>query len=464
MATYPQDGAVEGVNRGAGHAAGNHTVTWAGFVGRRWGKARHAAMLAPRGCDASMRRVDARPLFDPRTRLALLAMGFASGLPAELLLGTLQIRLSEAGIKPREIGLLALITLPAMLKPVWAPLVDRWNPGMGRRRGWMMLALTILAPTLALLGWLDPKTELGLLIVVASIAAMASATLDLAVNGFTCDVVEARSAAAGAGLSVWGYRTAALASSFAALWLAREAGWGCSYLTMGVAAAVCLVPVLLTREPQRSANPPASLGDALTVPVRAFVAELGLARLVVILVFALLFRLADSWAGNQTGTFLSLRGFDTGDIGMARGPVALVAAGVGVLAAGWLGARWSVGWCLLLAGILGAGSNLVFVALDQGMLEGRTGLMAAIAIEAGCSGFMSAIFVGFLIRLCGSSCAATQYALLTAVWLLGRFLTAPAGLLAESQGWSSFFAWSAAAGLPGLALIPLVVGRPRANA
>lgn len=411
-----------------------------------------------------MSRVDGRPLFDPRTRAALLVLGFASGLPAELITGTFQIRLSQAGLKPAEIGLLALVTLPAMLKPLWAPLVDRWNPGLGRRRGWMLLALGLLAPALALLGVIDPQAGLPLLITAATLAAVASATLDLAVNGFTCDVVEPRSAAAGAGLSVWGYRAAALVSSFGALWLAKAYGWGAGYLAMGLAAALCCIPVLLAREPARSNNPPASLGDALTVPVRAFLAELGPWRLAALLAFALLFRLADSWAGNQTGTFLVKHGFDTADIGLARGPVALVAAGAGVLGAGWLGARLGAGWCLLVAGILGAGSNLVFVALDQDLLAGRGGLMTAIAVEASCGGFMSAVFVGFLIRLCGSSCAATQYALLTAVWLLGRFLTAPAGVLAQDLGWSAFFAWSAAAGLPGLLLIPLVVRRQGDNA
>lgn len=421
-------------------------------------------MLAGRAGCASMRSVDGTPLFAPRTRAALLALGFASGLPAELFMGTFQTRLAEAGLKPADIGMLALVTLPAMLKPLWAPLIDRWDPGIGRRRGWMLIALAMLAPALALIGWIDPQTALPALIAAAVVAAIASATLDLAVNGFTCDVVDARSAAAGAGLSVWGYRAAALASSFGALWLAAHAGWGYSYLAMGGAAALCIIPVLLAREPVRSAAPPASLDDAVAVPVRAFLAELGAWRLSAVLAFALLFRLADSWAGNQTGSFLRLAGFASADIGFARGPVALVAAGAGVLAAGAAGSRLSAGWCLLAAGILGAGSNLVFAAIDQGLLAGRGGLIGAIAIESSCGGFMSAVFVGFLVRLCSSSCAATQYALLTAVWLLGRFLTAPAGLIAESQGWTPFFAWSAAAGLPGLTLIPLVVRRRGANA
>jgi PAT family beta-lactamase induction signal transducer AmpG len=192
------------------------------------------------------------------------------------------------------------------------------------------------------------------------------------------------------------------------------------------------------------------------VPLAAFWRSLGPAGLLAVLAFALFFRLADSWAGNQTGSFLIAAGFDKDAIGFARGPVALLAAGGGVLLAGWLGARLPVAVALLIAGVAGAVSNLGFALIDLGWLSGTSGLYTVIAGEALCGGLMSAVFVGFLMRLCTSSCAATQYALLTSVWLLGRFLTAPAGGIAEASGWAAFFLWSAVAGLPGLALIPLV--------
>lgn len=408
-------------------------------------------------------RVAGPALFDVRTRGAVLLLGFASGLPADLIGGTFQSYLADAGLKPKEIGLLALVGLPLMLKPLWAPLVDRWAPPLGRRRGWIALALLVLAPCLALLGACDPAQHLGGLIAMACLVAAASATLDLAINGYTCDAIDGRSAAAGAGLSVWGYRAAALATSWGALAIAKRAGWEASYAVMGGCALLCLGVVALAREPAGRGVPPATLREAVVVPVQAFWRSLGGAGLAAVLAFALLYRLADAWAGNQTGSFLIAAGFDKDAIGFARGPVALLAAGAGVLAAGWLGARLSAAPCLWIAGFAGALSNLGFVALDRGWLAGAAGLDATLAIEAACGSLMSAVFIGFLMRLCVSSCAATQYALLTAVWLLGRYLTAPAGAIAQDNGWTAFFAWSALAGLPGLALIPLVTrqkGRP----
>lgn len=401
-------------------------------------------------------------LFDARARAAVLLLGFASGLPADLIGGTFQSMLADAGLRPTEIGMLALVGLPLMLKPLWAPLVDRFRPPLGRRRGWIALALLVLAPCVALLGQVDPAQHLGLLIALAALVAAASATLDLAINGYTCDAIDARSAAAGAGLSVWGWRAAALATSWGALALAKRAGWEASYAAMGGCALLCLAVVALAREPAGRGAPPASLREAVAVPVLDLLRRLGPGGLLLVLAFALLYRLSDGWAGNQTGSFLIAAGFDKDDIGFARGPVALLAAGAGVLAAGWLGARLAAAPCLWIAGLAGALSNLGFVALDRGWPGGAGGLYGALALEAACGGLMSAVFIGFLMRLCTSTCAATQYALLTAVWLLGRFLTAPAGGIAEGQGWSAFFLWSVAAGLPGLALIPCVARRPPA--
>jgi PAT family beta-lactamase induction signal transducer AmpG len=400
--------------------------------------------------------VPADRLFDARTRTAVLLLGFASGLPADLIGGTFQSFLADAGLKPKEIGLLALVGLPLMLKPLWAPFVDRWVPPLGRRRGWIALALLGLAIALAPIGFLDPRSQLGLIIACATLVACASATLDLAKDAYTCEVVDGRSAAAGAGLAVWGWRAAALATSWGALALAKRAGWEVSYLAMAGCALLCLGAVAVAREPIARAAPPANLREAVAVPLAAFWRSLGPAGLLAVLAFALFFRLADSWAGNQTGSFLIAAGFDKDAIGFARGPVALLAAGGGVLLAGWLGARLPVAVALLIAGVAGAVSNLGFALIDLGWLSGTSGLYTVIAGEALCGGLMSAVFVGFLMRLCTSSCAATQYALLTSVWLLGRFLTAPAGGIAEASGWAAFFLWSAVAGLPGLALIPLV--------
>src|SRR6185437_17182335 len=85
---------------------------------------------------------------EPRM-LAMLFLGFSSGLPFYLVLQTLTIWMREAGIARTLIGMLAWGTLPYSLKFLWAPLVDRGRlpllGALGRRRSGMLLAQVCIA-------------------------------------------------------------------------------------------------------------------------------------------------------------------------------------------------------------------------------------------------------------------------------------------------------------------------------
>ena len=60
---------------------------------------------------------------DPTLAL-MLALGFSSGLPFLLILGTQAARLAEAKVPIEEIGLLSWVGLCYSLKFLWAPIID----------------------------------------------------------------------------------------------------------------------------------------------------------------------------------------------------------------------------------------------------------------------------------------------------------------------------------------------------
>src|SRR4051812_1705298 len=77
--------------------------------------------------------------------LAILFLGFASGLPLPLTGATLDAVLNQAGVTKTAIGLFALISVPYSLKFLWSPIIDRLpipllTKLMGRRRSWILLA------------------------------------------------------------------------------------------------------------------------------------------------------------------------------------------------------------------------------------------------------------------------------------------------------------------------------------
>ena len=79
-----------------------------------------------------------------RRVVAILFLGFSSGLPLALTGATLSVWLVEGGIAKTAIGMFALVGLPYTLKFAWAPLIDRLRLPvltrlLGRRRGWAVL-------------------------------------------------------------------------------------------------------------------------------------------------------------------------------------------------------------------------------------------------------------------------------------------------------------------------------------
>ncbi len=59
--------------------------------------------------------------------LAVLLLGFSSGLPLFILLYLLQAWLAKSGLNVKALGLFALVQFPYTLKFLWAPLMDRYS-------------------------------------------------------------------------------------------------------------------------------------------------------------------------------------------------------------------------------------------------------------------------------------------------------------------------------------------------
>ena len=75
---------------------------------------------------------DSLAIYSRPRLIAVLLMGFSSGLPLPLTFGTLTFWLAESGVSRTTIGLLTLVGTAYSLKFLWAPLVDRLPLRLGR--------------------------------------------------------------------------------------------------------------------------------------------------------------------------------------------------------------------------------------------------------------------------------------------------------------------------------------------
>ena len=184
-----------------------------------------------------------------RKSSTMLAFGFSSGLPYALLIGTLNAWLGEAKINLATIGVLSWIGLSYSFKFLWSPVVDRLKlpvlESIGRRKSWIVMCQTIMILSFAGLAATNPSTNIGTFAIFAVIAALASATQDVAVDAWRIDVadeqtpVELLSA-----IYQFGYRIASIVGGALALVMAARMSWSMVYLLMGVLIALLVLVAL----------------------------------------------------------------------------------------------------------------------------------------------------------------------------------------------------------------------------
>ncbi|MCP4409073.1 MAG: MFS transporter [Gammaproteobacteria bacterium] len=382
----------------------------------------------------------------------ILLLGFSSGLPLALTSGTLQAWMAVENVELSTIGIFTLVGLPYTLKFLWAPIMDRYVPPLlGRRRGWILITQLGLMLGIAAMARTSPTEATWMMASMALFVAFISASQDVVFDAYRTDVLPARERGLGAAVSVGGYRVAMLISGAVALILADQIGWVDTYMLMAVLMAVGMVATLIGPEPKAEPRAPRSLAEAISGPLKEFFSRRGAIALLVMIV---LYKLGDAFAGTLTTAFL-IRGpgFTPTDVGLVNKGMGLAATLIGAFFGGVLLAQLGLYKSLLLFGGLQAITNLGFMLVA---IAGKSYpfMIAAVGLENLAGGMGTAAFVALLMALCDHRYTATQFALLSALAVLGRVYLGPAaGYLVEHIAWSTFFFITFLAALPGLWLL-----------
>ena len=415
-----------------------------------------------------------RALRQPKV-LAMLLLGFSSGLPLYLVGNTMGYWMRENGSELSAIGFLSWVGLAYTLKFLWAPIIDKTNvPLLGRlghRRGWMLLSQAIVAIGLAGMAIVQPQGGLVVFGALALMAAFASATQDIVIDAWRIEIADNTEELGllTSGTQI-GYRSALLVTDALILILATYIGWAPSYWVIALLMGVGILAALfLAREPKASQSPEvvehapmwtlSGLWDAIVGPFIVFFRTHGKWALLMLAAISL-YRLPDFVMGPMNNPFYADIGISKEFVGEVRASVGLIASVVGIAAAGISAVRFGFVPTLLAGAILGPGSNAAFtwVAYTSG---DPTVFVAAMAIDGFATGFAGTALVAYMSSLTSLGYTATQYALLSSFYaLLGKFLKGFSGVAVETLqvthgqigGYGMFFLGTALAGLPALLL------------
>jgi MFS transporter, PAT family, beta-lactamase induction signal transducer AmpG len=382
--------------------------------------------------------------------LAILVLGASSGFPNQITESALQAWMKDSGATNTTIGILSYVAWPYLLKPLWAPLVDRYPmPFLGRRRGWILAMQLALAASIATFALQHPATALLPFALCAIAIVFFSATQDIAIDAYRTDVSTPSERGPAAAATNLGYRPAAWLASSIALVIADQFGYHAAFITL---ALIMLLFCIATLRAPSSHNTyqPKSLRESVVEPLRAL---LGTPSALTLLAIVLLFKAGDAFANKLFTPFMMDVGFSKTEIGLIVKALFTASAVGGSILGGVLMVRLGLLRSMLIFGVLAALSNLLYCLLA---VSGKSyPIMAAAVVVEHVAGAMGGIaLVALIMALCDVRYTAFQYALLSALALLPRYsLGYPAGWVADHGGWYIYYIASFALALPGLAMV-----------
>jgi PAT family beta-lactamase induction signal transducer AmpG len=380
------------------------------------------------------------------------AMGVSCGLPLLLTMGVLQAWMTEEKVDLTWVGMITLVQIPYSWKFLWAPVLDRFTPPwLGRRRGWLLAAQTLLAGSIAGLGFSDPARHPVAMAASAMLVAFFSATQDVVVDAYRREDLADAELGLGSSFYVYGYRIGMWAASGGALILADHMPFGQVYLIMAGGMLFGIAVTLLAPEPRVEVALPRTMREAMWSPLADFFGRQGVAW---ILAFILLYKIGDTMAAAIAIPFYLELGFSKSEIGAVVKLFGSWATIGGAVLGGMLMLRIGIHRSLWVFGVLQAVSTAGFAFLARAGAS-LPALAAVIGFESVTGGMGTSAFVAFMASLTDRRFSATQYALLTSIMGLPRVIaSAPTGFAAKHLGWETFFILCTLAAVPGLMLLP----------
>ncbi|MEC8373956.1 MAG: MFS transporter, partial [Pseudomonadota bacterium] len=376
--------------------------------------------------------------------LSIFFFGISSGFPWIMIGSVLSAWLKDDGLSRSAIGLFGVIFSAYSFNFLWSPLIDKLRPPfLGQRRGWILSMQAIVVALCIAMSQFTTQDNLFFIALVGLIIAIASATQDIAIDGYRIDTIDANdkdgmSAASSVATAGWwtGYGGLGALPFFLADLTAWS--WPSIYLLLAAIMGVLMLATCLSSEPQidreallQEIQGTSSSGQSLkswlystvVTPFAEFFNRNGVKLAASFLLFIFLFKIGEAFLGRMSIVFYKEVGFSNTDIATYSKLLNWWVTIVFSLLGGIVNIRFGIYRGLMVAGIAMAASNLMFAVIAQ--TGPSTSLLAITVIVDGFTGAWSTVaMVAFISLLCNRAFSATQYALMASLSVAGRTLVA----------------------------------------
>ena len=388
----------------------------------------------------------------------------AEGLPLALALYVSVVFYTNFGLSNRDITFYtSLLYLPWTVKPLWSPVVDL----LKTRRLWAWTLQLFIGGALAGVALAVPATHFfQITLALFWLIAFASATHDIAADGFYLLALPEREQALFSGVRNTFYRVAnILAQGSLVILVGQIQARTGSYTTAWTMAFGLVAGVILIFGLYHRFILPRPAGDLVgnTVSGRVFFDQFWQTfgeffrkpNIVLLIAFLLLYRFGEAQLSSVAKIFLLQPraqgglGLSDNEYGWLYGTVGVIALLGGGLLGGWVVSRRGLKfwlWPMLLAIHL---PDAIFIWLAYARPANLFAVGAGVAVEQFGYGFGFTAFMLYMIYIARGTHATAHYAICTGFMAAGMMVPGLwSGWLEQQLGYPHFFVWVILATIP----------------
>ncbi len=377
---------------------------------------------------------------------------FAEGLPY-VLVNVISVTLfKRLGMPNAELALYtSLLYLPWVIKPLWSPLVDV----LRSKRWWILTMQALLAAALLFLSLSVPSRSYALMLTLFYLTAFASATHDIAADGFYMLALDTHRQSLFVGIRSTFYR---IATVFGQGLLVVIAGlletrlgdipraWEMTLLGCSGLLFLLFLWHRLSLPAPETPREAASAAVALKDIGRSVVTFFRKPGIGVAMLFLLLFRLPEALSVKMLTPFLldpvsaGGLGLSTADSGLVYGTVGVIALTAGGILGGLAAARFGLKKCLWPMALSLALPCSVYLYMALFQPASLWVVYLCVAADQLGYGFGFTAYMLYMIYFSDGEFKTSHYALCTAFMALSMMLPGmAAGYLQEKLGYTGFF-------------------------
>lgn len=394
---------------------------------------------------------------------------FAQGIPYFIVNNISVMMFAKMGVPNGQMALFtSLLYLPWAIKPFWSPFVDI----IKTKRWWTIMMQIVMSAAFVLLTLSMPHPEPEMIasgqtpismftitLLLFAITAFASATHDIAADGFYMLALTQKNQAAFVGIRSTFYRLSSIFGQGVLVYIAGlietntgniSMSWQITLLVTAVLfCGVTLYHTFFIPRPEVEKKPEGEKSSAKAIMQefgRTFVTYFTKPGLILAILFMLLYRLPEAFLIKMCTPFLVASrevgglGLSTENVGLAYGTIGVLFLTIGGILGGLyaskVGLKKSLWW-------MAAGMTLpclTFVYLAECLPTNIALISIAIAIEQFGYGFGFTAYMLYMIYFSEDEFKTSHYAICTAFMAFSMMIPGMfAGYLQEMMGYALFF-------------------------